>query len=338
MGVIIAGAGHYLPDTIRTNDFFVKKNPLYEVTRSGEYINPVMTSDEWIQEMMGPKERRVAPEEMSVHEMGAIALRRALERARINASELELLVFATVTENPQFPSAACSTQAMIGAQNIGYAFDIGAACAGFTSALAAASAMMSFYNIKVGAVIGAEKLSSMIDLKDKNCPLFGDGAGAVVLQRTAEQDRGIMLVKAKSNPHEGRKDWIYREQKERDGKRYIRMPCGNEVLKEANRELVGISEHLLGHYTSAGRKWQEKLDVAIFHQANIRILHGVKKRLRLRDEQVPMNIDRYGNMSCASVAVTLSEAYEQGRIREGSHVLMACIGSGMVTSAVGFVA
>ena len=339
MGNIILGAGHYLPAKVLTNQFFVDKNPFYEWTPQGyDLENPVETTDEWIQQMMGIKERRwVAPGE-DVHHMAKNALTMALENAKLTPNDLEAVIVATVTqENPrQFPSVACQVQEMIGANNVGYAFDVGAACAGYTTAMAIADALMGKYQLGPVAVVGVERLSKMVDYKDKNSPLFGDGAGAVILQREEDPHRGIMWAKGKSNPHEGRKDWIYRDDQ---GK--LRMPCGNQVLKEATRELTEICrEGLSTLRTPSGGKWDDEglLDMGIFHQANIRILEGVQKRLRLTDQQVFRNIDRYGNMSSASAAVALSEAYEQGKIKEGSRVIMACIGSGMVTSAVAFVA
>ncbi len=336
MKVVILGAGHYLPAEILTNQFFVNQNPLYEYTKEGEYINPVDTTDAWIQEMMGPKERRRAAKGEEVHHMAAKAVNSALANAKMRPDDLEGIVVATVTQDKQFPSAACLKQELVGARNIGYALDVGSACAGFTTAIAVANAMILQYGLGPFAVVGAEKLSRMVDYKDKNSPLFGDGAGAVILGRTEDNQRGIMWVKGKSNPHDGRKEWIYR-----DEHGYLRMPCGSEVLKEATRELTHVcQEGLSASRTPSGAKWDDEgiLDLGIFHQANIRILQGVQRRLRLTDEQVFKNIERYGNMSSASAAVALSEAYEQGRIKEGSRVIMACIGSGMVTSAVALVA
>ena len=337
MGIVILSAGHYLPAEILTNQLFVDKNPFYEWTPQGyDLENPVETSDAWIQEMMGVRERRRAAPGEEVHHMAANAVKMALEKARLKPQDLEGIVVATVTQDKQFPSAACLKQELIGARNIGHAFDVGAACAGFTTAMAVANAMISQYDWGPVAVVGVEKLSRMVDYKDKNSPLFGDGAGAVILGRVEGNHRGIQWVKGRSNPHDGRKEWIYRD---KDG--YLRMPCGGAVLKEATRELTGICEEGLSALrTNDGQTWNdpEVLNLAIFHQANIRILEGVQRKLRLSDDQVFKNIEKYGNMSSASAAVALSEAYEQERIREGSRVIMACIGSGMVTSAVAFVA
>src|SRR3989338_7685746 len=269
MGNIILGAGHYLPAKVLTNQFFVDKNPFYEWTPQGyDLENPVETTDEWIQQMMGIKERRCAAPGEEVHHMAKNALTMALENAKLTPNDLEAVIVATVTqENPrQFPSVACQVQEMIGANNVGYAFDVGAACAGYTTAMAIADALMEKYSLGPVAVVGVEKLSRMVDYKDKNSPLFGDGAGAVILGRVEGNHRGIQWVKGRSNPHDGRKEWIYRD---KDG--YLRMPCGGAVLKEATRELTSIcDEGLSALRTNDGQTWNdpEVLNLAIFHQAN----------------------------------------------------------------------
>lgn len=325
----IVGWGHYVPERVVSNAYFVALNPLFEYNEEGERVKEMDTSDAWIQQMMGVRERRRAASDEEVHHMGAKAVLSALQKTDFQPEDLEGIIVGTVTQDKQFPSAACQMRELIGARNANRCFDVGAACSGFTTALDIANAF-----IKQGsgplAVVGVEKLSRMADDRDKNAPLYsGDGAGAVILYQTPYQNQGILTTYSITKTEDNRLQWIHR-----DKNRILRMPHGGKVLVEATRELEKACRTM-----TRDVGWKiEDVDQAIFHQANIRILDNVKERLELREDQVYMNIQKYGNLSAASAPIAYSEACDAGLIKADAKVLIACIGSGMVIGGAALVA
>lgn len=327
-GVRIMGSGFYVPERVVDNSYFVDKNPLFEYDSEGGRVQSIETSDEWIQKNMGPVTRRWAKGDETVSDMAYVAVERALKRADIAASSLDGILVASVTQEEQFPSVASILDSRLGSSNKRRCEDVGAACAGLMIALENAyDAIRSRGGIY--AVIGAEKLSRIIDETDKNSPLFGDGAGAFIFGPTEDHKAGIVTTYNITRSGEGRNRWIFR-----DRKGYLRMPNGPDVFKEASRELKIASEELM-HCA----KWEkEEVDMFLFHQANIRISGNLQRSMGLRDDQTFTNIRELGNTSSASIPIAYTQCVEQGKIRPGSKVIAVSIGSGMTISGAAMVA
>ena len=315
----IIGTGTYLPSRRLTNDDLVKEFGLD-------------TSDAWIRERTGIGARRIAAPDEATSDMGTHAARKALEMAKISPEELDMIVVGTVTPDMQFPSAANFVQAKIGAKNA-MCFDVAAACAGSLYALAIADNFIKTGHSKKVLVIGAETLTRIADWKDRGtCVLFGDAAGAMVVVPETRSDRGILSTHLYSDgtqwdilkiPGGGSKKpfspevWEKREQ-------FIQMN-GREVYKTAVRVLETASRKAL---SQNGYRPQDVTHV-IAHQANLRILDAVMKRLEIPLERCEVNIDQVGNTSSASVPLTLDQANRAGKLKDGDLVLMMAIGGGM---------
>lgn len=311
----IAGTGSYVPERVLTN-------------RDLERM--VATSDAWIVDRTGIRERRIAAPGEACSDLGVRAAEVALQAAGVDAAELDLILVATCTGDAPLPSTACIIQHRLGAVRAA-ACDLGAACCGFVYALAVGDAY-----VKTGfrhvLVVGAEVMSMIIDWTDRNtCVLFGDGAGAVVL--TAEEgERGILS----SHLHSDGSLWELicvpgggsrippSEKMLADGLQYMKMK-GNETFKVAVKTLEDSAREAL----SANNLSMEDLDLYVPHQANARIISAVAARLGLPMEKVVLNMDRYGNTSAASIPLALDEAVRAGRVGEGSLVMMAAFGSGL---------
>lgn len=311
----IAGTGSYVPERVLTN-------------RDLERM--VATSDAWIVDRTGIRERRIAAPGEACSDLGVRAAEVALQAAGVDAAELDLILVATCTGDAPLPSTACIIQHRLGAVRAA-ACDLGAACCGFVYALAVGDAY-----VKTGfrhvLVVGAEVMSMIIDWTDRNtCVLFGDGAGAVVL--TAEEgERGILS----SHLHSDGSLWELicvpgggsrippSEKMLADGLQYMKMK-GNETFKVAVKTLEDSAREAL----SANNLSVEDLDLYVPHQANARIIKAVAARLGLPMEKVVLNMDRYGNTSAASIPLALDEAVRAGRVGEGSLVMMAAFGSGL---------
>ena len=314
-GVIITGTGSYLPEKVLTNF---------------DLENMVDTSDEWIQTRTGIKERRIA-NGLLTSDMGAIAARKALEAAGLPAREVDLLVLATVTPDMPLPASACIIQDKIGAK--GAAFDINAVCSGFVYALSVAEQYIRTGAANNALVIGAETYSKIIDWSDRNtCVLFGDGAGAVLLQRSREAQRGIIQSKLQSDgsmaeticmPGGGVRHPCS-EQTVSQRLHYMKMK-GNETFKVAVRALT---ESALGILDENGFSVEE-LDLFIPHQANSRIIQAVAGAMSLPLEKTYNTIAKYGNTSAASIPITLDEALQCGRIKAGDLILLSAFGGGI---------
>lgn len=317
----ITGVGNYFPEKILTNHDLEKM---------------VDTSDEWITARTGIKERHIARDDEAVSDMAAQAAKNALKDANIKPDELELIIIATVTSDMSFPSTACLVQTKIGAYNAAV-FDISAACAGFIYGLTVGSSMIKTGIYKKILLIGVEKLTSITDWQDRNtCILFGDGAGACILEPTEKENEGVISSYLGGDGREA--DLLYLPaggsrmppSHETIDKRlhYIKMK-GSELFKIAVRKMTEASRIALDKIGLTSKD----VDLLVPHQANIRIIKSVARKLGLSDDQVYLNIQKYGNMSSASTATALNEAIKEGRIKKGSIVVVTAFGGGLTWGA-----
>lgn len=315
----IIGTGSYMPEKVLTNDDLSKI---------------VDTNDEWITTRTGIKERRIAADDQATSDLASEAARRAMAAAGVTAEEIQLIIVATVTPDMFFPSTACFVQKKIGAANA-VCFDVSAACSGFLYALQVARHFINTGNRTTALVIGAEKLSSLVNWKDRNtCVLFGDGAGAVVIRRAEEgadapgrvlstvmgSDGNLAdLLKVPGGASfcpitpenvESRPNTIHME--------------GRETFKHAVTRMLEASQQAL---ETAGLK-TEDVALVIPHQANARIIGAIADRLGLPEERVFMNLDKYGNTSAATIPVALDEANKAGRLKKGDVILLVAFGGG----------
>jgi 3-oxoacyl-[acyl-carrier-protein] synthase-3 len=314
------GVGHFTPEKVLTN-FDLEKI--------------VDTSDEWIVERTGVRERRIVTDEQAASDLAIPAAKRALEQAGIGAEELDLIILGTVTPDYFFPSTACIVQNAIGARNAA-AFDMLAGCSAFIYGCNIASQFIENGRYERVLVVGVETLTKLMDMTDRNtCVLFGDGAGAAVLGPT-EGDGGILATHMKADGSLG-----YLLEMPGGGSRqppthesldqrlhYIKM-AGREVFKHAVRSMCESALYVLD---AAGYKGED-VDQLVPHQANWRIMSAVADRLKIPHEKVFVNLDKYGNTSAASIPIALSEAVEQGRIQSGDLVLNVAFGAGFTWAA-----
>ncbi len=312
----ITGTGSYMPEQIRTN-FDIEKM--------------VDTTNDWIVARTGIEERRIAAEGEYTSDMATRAAERALEMAGVSASEIDLIVLGTITGDYPWPATACIVQQNLGANNA-YAYDISAACTGFVYALGCANDFIQSGRGKKVLVIGAETLSRIIDWTDRNtCVLFGDGAGAVLLEASEDGDAGLLSSHMHSDgsyfdllyqPGFGTRIMLSAENYD-NRSNYLKMQ-GNEVFKVAVRSLTSVSlEALEANGLSAS-------DVSLFipHQANKRILEATAKRIKLNDDQVYINVHKYGNTSGATIPVAMDEANRAGMLNAGDIILLSAFGGG----------
>ena len=305
----ILGTGSYVPEHTMSNEDLSKM---------------VATNDEWIQEHTGIKERHIS--DKSVADMAAKAAKKALENSNIKVAELDMILVATATPDYSFPSTACQVQERLNAKEIP-CMDISVACSGFLFALNTAEAYIKTGMYKTILIIGAEMLSKMVDWTDRaTCILFGDGAGAVIVQAA---DTGVMATQMGCDGTKGMVlyggDIAYQNpiaEKESTGK--IQMD-GSEVFKFAVRK---IPDSILETLKIANKQVE---DVAYFilHQANRRILEAAARRLNIPIDKFPMNIDKYGNVSAASIPLLLDELNRGGQIKRGQLLLLAGFGAGL---------
>ncbi len=315
----IIGTGKYVPERILTNQ---------------ELEHMVETSDEWIVTRTGIRERRIAAPEQATSDLAYEASLKAIAAAGIAAEELDLIIVATITPDTSFPSTACLLQDRLGAKKAA-AFDLSAACSGFIYGLATASSLISSGMYKHVLVVGAECLSRITDYTDRNtCILFGDGAGAVVLGEVP-QGRGFRSFQLGADGAGGELlkvsgggSRLSPEGAAAAGGHYIQM-AGSEVFKFAVRIMGGAAEEAL-HKAGLSK---EDIDLLIPHQANIRIIQSALNRLNLPEEKCMVNLDKYGNVSAASIPIALAEAVEEGRIQEGDTVVFVGFGGGLTWGA-----
>ena len=309
----ISGTGSYLPEKVVTN----------------KDLEKIMdTDDQWIRERTGIRERRVVVEGETTTTLAEHACRRALEAAAIDPSEIDLLVMGTTTPDLVFPSSACLIQKKLGLPDCG-AMDVNAACSGFIYALSVADKFIRCGDAKKVLVCGSETLTSIINWnKRETAVLFGDGAGAVVLE--ASEEPGILSTHIHANGNHA--DLLNTEVgvsrgfagiEENDGRPELKMK-GNEVFKVAVRTLGRIVDETL----EANHMDKSELDWLIPHQANLRIIVATARKLDMSMDQVVISVDRHGNTSSASVPLALDEAVRDGRIKRGDMLLLEAFGGG----------
>jgi 3-oxoacyl-[acyl-carrier-protein] synthase-3 len=289
------------------------------------------TSDEWIVERTGIRERRIAAPEQSVAMLSREASEIALQRAGVTPEELDSIVLATATPDRLLPSTACDLQALLGAHNAA-AFDVSAACPGYLYALAVAEGLIASGQSRTALVVGAEKLSTITDFTDRSTAiLFGDGAGASVLRRPTVPGRGILATFLKSDgrlapllyrPGGGSSDPIS-EKVVCERSQYMKM-AGREVFKAAVLAMAEACDEAL---TRAGVT-ADQVDLLIPHQANLRIIEATAKHAGIPMSKVMVNLDRYGNTSSASIPLALDQAVAEGRAGPGSLILLVAFGAG----------
>ncbi|MGV3346293.1 beta-ketoacyl-ACP synthase III [Enterobacteriaceae bacterium LUAb1] len=303
----IIGTGSYLPEKVRTNSDLEKM---------------VETSDEWIVSRTGIRERHVAGPDENVATMGYQAALNALEMAGINKNDIGLIVVATTTSSHAFPSSACIIQQMLGIDDTA-AFDLAAACAGFTYALSVADQYVKNGAVKYALVIGSDLLTRTLDPEDRSTIiLFGDGAGAVVVGRSEQP--GILSTHLHADGRYGELLTLPSQNNmQQEGPAYVQM-AGNEVFKIAVTELANIVEETL----QANNIERSELDWLVPHQANLRIISATAKKLKMGMEKVVVTLDRHGNTSAASVPAALDEAVRDGRIKPGQLILLEAFGGG----------
>lgn len=316
MNVRITGTGSALPGKILTN---------------AELEQLVDTSDEWITTRTGIKERRIAAEGEYTSTFAAEAARRAMTMAGALPEEIDLIIVATVTPDFPFPSTACIVQDLLGASNA-TAFDLSAACSGFIYGLSIAEKYLRSGSARKILVIGSEILSRVVDWKDRNtCVLFGDGAGAVVLEGS-EGDHSLLSTHTFSNgthwnllyqPGSGSRNPATDPRTIAEGRIYLTME-GNDVFKHAVRAMGEAAEAAL----AANSLTAADIGLLIPHQANQRIVDATSKRLGLGSDRVFTNLDRYGNTSSASIPIALDEANRQGVLKPGCKLMMVAFGGG----------
>jgi len=311
----IVGMGMYVPDKVVTNDDFAKI---------------VDTSDEWITQMTGIKERRFVEGDVATSDLAAEAARAALDRAGVEATDVEMIIVATATPDMFFPSTACLTQAKIGAANA-FAYDISAGCSGFIFGLTVADQFVKAGRVETALVIGAETLTKFMDMTDRNtCVLFGDGAGAAVV-RPCDPPRGLVrsylgcdgnLGSLLTLPAGGTRMPASHETV--DGRmHYIKME-GRKIYVNAVKRMGDSVIIVLEQEGLTG----DDLDILFPHQANTRIITSVAERAGMPMEKVFVNIHKYGNTSAASIPIAMCEAIEEGRLEEGMLAGMVAFGAG----------
>jgi 3-oxoacyl-[acyl-carrier-protein] synthase III len=313
--VSITGIGSHAPQKVMTND---------------ELAKIVDTSDEWIVERTGIRERRVAGPDEALSDVSLPAAKTALDHAGLDASELDLVIVATVTPDMFFPSTGAILADQLGARKAA-AYDLSAGCTGFVYALAQAHGMVSAGLADNALVIGGDVLSRIVDWEDRStCVLFGDGAGAVVLERV--QEGGFLGFELGADGSGGLQLYMpaggsrvpATAESVASRQHYAKMN-GREVFKFATRVLVDSAEKVLDECGVP----VEDVDVYVPHQANVRIIDHARKKLGIPEERTVVNVDRYGNTSSGSIPLALDDAEADGRLAPGEMVLMTGMGAGL---------
>jgi len=307
--VSITGLGTCVPDRVVTN---------------GELAEHVDTSDEWIVARTGIRERRMATEEQALSDLALPAARAALDDAGLRGPDIDLLIVATVTPDMAFPSTAAILADRLGAVDAA-AYDLSAGCTGFMYALAQAYGLLACGLAKRALVVGGDLLSRILDWSDRSTlVLFGDGAGAVVMEAT--QERGFLGFELGADGAGGEHLWLPGSGSRifDDAERHVKMN-GREVFKFATRVLVQSAQDVLAQCGVT----IDDVDVYVPHQANVRIIDHATKKLGIPSEKVVINVDRYGNTSSGSIPLALKDAEADGRLQPGKLVLMTGMGAGL---------
>jgi len=314
---VVLGSGSYLPQRVMTN---------------ADLGRIVETSDEWIVERTGIRERRIAADGEKTSDLAREAALAALDASGVKATDVDLIVLATSTPDQTFPSTATQVQAMLGIKQ-GAAFDIQAVCSGFVYALATADNFIKAQQSQCALVIGAETFSRILDWSDRStCVLFGDGAGAVVLRGEqasgTKQDRGVLLTMLRSDGRYGDKLYVDGGPSSTQTVGHLRME-GREVFKHAVANIADVMEKTIA---AAGFQ-PEEINWFVPHQANRRILDGTARKIGVPPERVVITLDKHGNTSAASIPLALDTAVRDGRIRRGDLVLTEAMGGGFTWGA-----
>jgi 3-oxoacyl-[acyl-carrier-protein] synthase-3 len=314
---MIAGTGRAVPKHIMSNQDFVTELGLE-------------TDDNWIRERTGIRQRHIARDGETLTSLCTEASREAMRKAGVTPAEIDIIVLGTVTPDRLLPSTAVEIQAALGASRAA-AFDVVAACSGWLYAMQVAEGLMATGAVETALVIGAEMLSTIVNWKDRNtCVLFGDGAGATILRKSTK-GRGILSAYMRSDGNLA--DLLHRPkggaaapvtpEMLADGSYYVSM-AGREVFKHAVRSMSEACDRAL----DGAKMTSADIDLMIPHQANTRIIEATAKHANFPMEKVFVNVDRYGNTSGATIPIALSEAMDQGRVKEGSTVLFCAFGAG----------
>jgi len=310
---IVRGVGSYLPARIMTNE---------ELSRT------IDTSDEWIQQRVGIKQRHIAADDEVTSDLAVHAARRALDSARLSPAEIDLIIVATTTPDLTFPATAAIVQQKLGMHH-GAAFDIQAVCSGFVYGVVTADSYLKNGMARRVLVIGAETTSRILDWTDRStCVLFGDGAGAAVLELGGDGERGILASSLRSDGHFAEKLKTTGGPSSTRSIGLVHMD-GKEVFRHAVGKITDVIETVL----SATGYTVKDLDWFVPHQANRRIIEGAAEKLHIPPEKTVITVDRHANTSAASVPLALTEAVTDGRIKRGDLVLVEAMGGGFTWSA-----
>jgi len=319
--IVIRGVGSSLPSKTLTNEDLTKI---------------VDTDDEWITTRTGIKERRVAESGVEISDLGTQAAKQALEEAKMDPTEIDLIIVATLTSEMISPATSCLIQQKLGCRNVP-AFDLNAACSGFIYGLEVGTSMMEKGNYKNALVIGAEKLTSFTDYEDRTtCILFGDGAGAVVLSKVEEEGFGVLgcalgadgenaqhiRIPAGGSAVPASEDSIQAREP------FLKMN-GKEVFKVAVRAMAQAGTDILAKHGVG----PSELKCLIPHQANIRIIEAISKSIEVPNDRMFINIQKYGNTSAASIPIALNEAKIERNFQRGDHILLVAFGAGLTWAA-----
>lgn len=315
---VIKGCGGYLPARTLTND---------------DLARLVDTSDDWITERTGIKERHIAADGELTSDIATAAALKALERAEMDPRDIDLIVLATSTPDQTFPATAVTVQAQLGITQ-GAAFDVQAVCSGFVYGLATADSFLRCGQYSRALVIGAETFSRILDWEDRaTCVLFGDGGGAVVLEAQklngAASDRGILVSRLRSDGRYKDKLYVDGGPSSTGTVGHLRME-GREVFRHA---VTNISDVIVETLAAAGYT-ADDVDWFVPHQANKRILDGTARKIGLDPDKIVVTVDKHANTSAASIPLALNTAYEDGRIKPGQLILMEAMGGGFTWGAV----
>lgn len=310
---VILSTGSYLPDKTVTNKDLEKI---------------VDTNDEWIVQRTGIKERHIAEPDQATSDMAIKAAERALESSGLSASDIDAVIVATTTPDQSFPSVAVRVQAALGLK-AGPAFDVQAVCSGFVYALSVADSMLQTGAMKRVIVIGAEKMSSLLNWEDRTtCVLFGDGAGAVILESQENPSNGIQSTHLYA-------DGKFRDLLYTDGGTSTTGTAGHIVMhgKEVFKNAVTLMAEIVQEVLDKNKITSEQIDWLVPHQANLRIITGTAEKLHMSMDKVVVTVDKHGNTSAASIPLALDAAIRDGRIQRGQTILLEALGGGLTWAA-----